>query len=234
MQTDELEYQGRRSATPWSVLVKTFRLNLMFLGIDLDDDATFDALAEVSQASWRTQGPIAWALASLEAPTAIDAVKGFTRQVAAMVPSARPMRLDEELVAIPDIAQRVGVTREAVRNWANGARHANFPLPRGVVGDNIKVWRWADVDCWLAANLRLGDGLSHPNETELLEINAYLVRLCEYLEAPSPADVEWVRAGPISDSPPQTAHIQLPRQHWIELVPETVMLPASSRAGAVA
>jgi hypothetical protein len=206
----------------------------MFVGVDLDDDATFDALAELPHASWRTQGPIAWVLVSLEAPTAIEAVKHFTRHVVELVPSARPVRLDEELVAIPDIAQRIGVTREAVRNWAKGLRHANFPLPRGVVGDNIKVWRWADVDCWLAANLRLGDGVTHPNEMELLEINAYLVRLRDYLEAPTHFDVQWVLAGTVSAAPPRSAHVQSPRQTWVSLEPEVVAPSRDLKAGAVA
>ena len=36
---------------------------------------------------------------------------------------------------------------------ADGKRGpGNFPAPRGVVGDAVRVWRWADVDAWLRHN----------------------------------------------------------------------------------
>lgn len=150
----------------------TFRLTIIFSGIDFDDDHVFDALGKLSKISWRAQGPFAFCTAIADASTALKAADVVTQQVTKLVPSARPVRLDEDLVAIPDVAGRIGVTREAVRNWANGTRHANFPLPRGVVGDGIKVWAWADVNTWLRENLSLGDPEEFASAHDAALINA--------------------------------------------------------------
>jgi hypothetical protein len=150
----------------------TFRLNIVFSGVDFDDDDVFEALAEAPNLVWRAQGRYAFATAIVDAASALKAADLVTYQVTKCVPSARPIRLDEDLVAIPDVASRVGVTREAVRNWANGTRHANFPLPRGVVGDGIKVWAWSDVNRWLRENLNLGDPEDFPTAHDAALINA--------------------------------------------------------------
>jgi hypothetical protein len=142
--------------------VTTFRLNIVFSGVDFDEDEVFEGLAEIPNILWRAQGAFAFATATIEADSALKAADLVTQQVNERVPSARALRLDEDLVAIPDIANRVGVTREAVRNWANGTRHANFPLSRGVVGDGIRVWAWSDVNSWLRENLHLGDPEEFP------------------------------------------------------------------------
>ena len=134
-----------------------FRLNIVFTGVDLDDDQVFEALAERSDILWRAQSDAAYATATIDAPSALKAADFVTKAVMELVPSAHPIRLDDDLVSISDVASRVGVTREAVRNWANGTRQANFPFPRGVVGDGIKVWAWADVNNWLLENLSFGD-----------------------------------------------------------------------------
>ena len=110
--------------------MSVFRLNIVFSGVDFDDDEVFDTLGKLPNVTWRSQCRYAFATAVIDAPTALEAADFVTRQVMKLVPSARPIRLDDDLVSIPDVAGRVGVTREAVRNWANGTRHANFPLPR--------------------------------------------------------------------------------------------------------
>jgi hypothetical protein len=149
-----------------------FRLDIVFSGVDFDDDEVFEALADLPDITWRAQGSFAFATAMIEAPSAVEAANLVTQQVVRRVPSATPIRLDEDLVAISDIASRVGVTREAVRHWANGTRHSNFPLPRGIVGDGIKVWAWSDVNGWLRENLNLGDPEEFPSAHDAALINA--------------------------------------------------------------
>lgn len=150
----------------------TFRLNIVFTGIDFDDDRTFDVLAELPNVAWRSQGKLAYATIVVEAPTALKAADAAVQRVARLVPTARPVRLDDDLVSISDVAGRVGVTREAVRHWANGVRQSNFPIPRGIVGDGIKVWGWAEVNAWLQANLGVGDAESFPSAHDAALINA--------------------------------------------------------------
>lgn len=149
-----------------------FRLDIVFAGVDFDDDDVFDALGELANVTWRSQGRYAFATAVVDAPSALKAADLVTQQITTLVPSARPIRLDDDLVSIPDVAGRVGVTREAVRNWANGTRHANFPLPRGIVGDGIKVWTWSDVSVWLRENLAVGDLEAFPSANDVALINA--------------------------------------------------------------
>ncbi len=151
----------------------TFRLNLVFHGVDFDDDAVFEALAEHPHILWRAQGKTAHATAVVEAGSALKAAGLVSQQVLAAVPSARPLVAEEDLVSIPDVASRIGMTREAVRNWADGRRQAGFPLPRGVVGDGIKVWAWADVNAWLRTNLGIGDDDAMATQHDIAMINAF-------------------------------------------------------------
>lgn len=166
-----------------------FRLNLVYSGVDLDDDEIFERLAELPHVLWRTQGGHAFARATVEANSALQAADLVARQIAEQVPSARPIRLDEDLVAIPDIAARIGMTREAVRNWANGTRQANFPPPRGTVGEGIKVWAWSEVNTWLRRNLNVGDQVEFPRQRDIAAINALFDRYRH--AAPAAAAISW-------------------------------------------
>jgi hypothetical protein len=177
-----------------------FRLNIIFSGIDFDDDITFEALARIPNIVWRGQGGLAFATATVDAAAALQAADIATEQVTASVPTARPLRLDEDLVAIPDIAGRVGVSREAVRNWANGTRHANFPIPRGIVGDGIKVWAWSDVNRWLRENLSLGDTEDFPTEHDAALINLHFSDVLGHRSRALPTPAIWSVAETISVS----------------------------------
>ncbi len=177
-----------------------FRLNIIFSGIDFDDDITFEALATLPNMVWRGQGGLAFATATVNAASALQAADIATEQVIASVPAARPLRLDEDLVAVPDIAGRVGVSREAVRNWANGTRHANFPIPRGVVGDGIKVWAWSDVNRWLRENLSFGDTEDFPTEHDAALINLHFSDASGHRSRVLPAPAIWSVAETISVS----------------------------------
>lgn len=215
--------------------MQTFHLNLIFDGVDLEDDATFDALATVEPATWRMQGTVAWVLAAVEAPSALEAAKSFTRHVLKAVPSARPVRMDEELVAIPDIARRVGVTREAVRHWADGTRQANFPLPRGIVGDNIKVWRWGSVERWLAVNLGVADEAVCPTDAEIAEIDAFLCRLRTRLEESGRSSTtSWIVSCHLDDTQPPIAMAPITDGDWDQAGEATVMAGAGRGVRALA
>lgn len=60
-----------------------------------------------------------------------------------------PLRVDQDLVSVSDIARRVGRTRESVRLLVDGKRGpGRFPPPIGGVGDEIRVWPWSVVLEW--------------------------------------------------------------------------------------
>jgi len=206
--------------------MSAYRLNIVFSGVDFDDDDMFDALAELSNVTWRSQGRYAFATAVIDAPSALKAADLVTQQVAKLVPSARPIRLDDDLVSISDVAGRVGVTREAVRNWANGIRHANFPLPRGVVGDGIKVWAWADVSVWLRDNLALGDAEGFPSAHDSALINALFAGAGRRQSVAAAALATWNVAETVSTSTETRTprHSHRGRTTWVRTTHERVRL----------
>src|SRR3546814_3656603 len=85
------------------------------------------------------------------------------------------MRLVNPLVTISDIADEVGVNRQAGRNWALGTRQSGFPRPLAVVGDGVRVWRQADVDEWLNVAVGLGSGRIFPSAAFVAMFNESLL-----------------------------------------------------------
>jgi hypothetical protein len=60
--------------------------------------------------------------------------------------------VDRELVNISDIADRVGRSRQSVRQLVTGQRgQGHFPLPVGSPG-GVRVWTWSEVASWFRAN----------------------------------------------------------------------------------
>jgi hypothetical protein len=73
--------------------------------------------------------------------SAIDDV----RRVGAKVEHVEP----DPLVSLADIAQRSGLTRAAVHNYAKGDRRSDFPPPVARVTTGNPLWDWAEVSGWL-------------------------------------------------------------------------------------
>lgn len=73
-------------------------------------------------------------------------------------------RVEKDLVTASTIASRCKISRAAVGNWARGDRRAQmpFPLPYSL---GPQVWRWADVNAWLAAN-----GKAHDTDVTYLSL----------------------------------------------------------------
>ena len=59
---------------------------------------------------------------------------------------------EDELVTGAEIARRLGVTRERVRQWASSEQYG-FPAAIQRLG-SAKVWRWGDVLAWAARHGR--------------------------------------------------------------------------------
>jgi prophage regulatory protein len=66
----------------------------------------------------------------------------------------------QELLGTPEIAERLGVSRERIRQLVNtpGA----FPVPAGRVRDT-HVWRWGEIADWLALDRRRKPGRPRKN-----------------------------------------------------------------------
>lgn len=139
-----------------------FEFTLAFRYLDLQDDTVVRRLVEaMPDAHWLARDGEVHATVRVNSPSPVEGALAVEALVRHVVPTARATHVVEDLVAIPDIAVRVGVDREAVRHWVNGTRGpGSFPRPRGMVGDRVKVWDWPVVQRWLKD--RLGTAADAP------------------------------------------------------------------------
>lgn len=154
---------------------------------------------------------------SVAGVNAVQAAVTFISDVMSVAPDARPIMAVRDLVNTTDIADRCGVSREAVRNWVLGRRRqGRFPRAVGEPGGK-KVWEWGSVCAWLEHNLGLGDGLLYPTHSDFAEIDAHIknVRAGSYawhrITAMSP---RWGASFVSSDGAPSAS--RLPRD-WQEV-----------------
>jgi hypothetical protein len=89
------------------------------------------------------------------APTLADAIASAVRAVeSANLTVVRV--LDEDLLTLADIADRIGQSRESVRRYASGERGpGGFPPPVNPARDGTLFYRWSEVAPWLRARLDL-------------------------------------------------------------------------------
>jgi hypothetical protein len=134
---------------------------LLVTGLDLDDEATLDVIgAHFDNLTWHSEaGQIIATLHTTSDDPVAQAVD-IARTVMATLPGARVSGVDPQLVALGDIADRLGVSSEAVRLWAAGKRRAGtpFPAPAGRVSTGrtvMKIWSWPAVLTWLRQEYRL-------------------------------------------------------------------------------
>jgi hypothetical protein len=90
-----------------------------------------------------------------EAPTLADAIASAVRDVESANLTAVRV-LDEDLLTLADIADRIGQSRESVRRYASGERGpGNFPPPVNPNRDGTVFYRWSEVAPWLRARLNV-------------------------------------------------------------------------------
>lgn len=78
-----------------------------------------------------------------------------------------PRRLVDDLVTRSQIAERAGVTRQAVGQWIRGERHSGSAFPRPFVLAGGGLWLWGEVlDALAARGIELDEGISYPTRRE--------------------------------------------------------------------
>jgi len=93
-----------------------------------------------------------------EAETFEEAVKSGCADVKSA--GASILRIEPDpLVSSSDIADRTGITRQAVSLYTTGGRGENFPLPVACASGQRPLWNWAEVASWLAAKGKLSADL---------------------------------------------------------------------------
>lgn len=69
---------------------------------------------------------------------------------------ARVERVEPDyLVSLSEVAERAGLTRAAISNYANGERGSRFPHPVARVSTGSPLWNWVDVARWLRRRSQL-------------------------------------------------------------------------------
>lgn len=133
----------------------TFNVSLVFDHLAFTDenlDLLFDVLPDAVPASIAGTVTVTSPIEAVDAETA-----SFTlaETITETFPGAIAMRVDQDLVSIPDIAERTDRSRESIRLLVEGRRGpGGFPSPIGTVGDGIRVWPWAAVIDWFATSLK--------------------------------------------------------------------------------
>ena len=82
---------------------------------------------------------------------AVESAKEDVTRAGATVVHVEP----DHLVSLSDIANRAGVTRAAVSNYAGGTRCEGFPTPVARVTTDHPLWDWVEVARWLFQRGRL-------------------------------------------------------------------------------
>lgn len=123
-------------------------------GIDVEDDEMMDRLDEIEGVVLLSEvnGIVGIHLA-IDASTPGDAAQTGIHLVESAIEGCRVRRIDLDLVAAAEVADRVGVSRQAVNQWASGRRSGDpFPESLGVVARGSRVWAWSSLMPWLAAH----------------------------------------------------------------------------------
>jgi len=85
---------------------------------------------------------------SREAHSAVEAVRTALADVKSAVPTARLIEASPDLVGLTDVANVVGISRQAMRKLML-AHRSTFPMP--VHEGNASIWHLAEVLDWLLA-----------------------------------------------------------------------------------
>ena len=148
---------------------------LILDGPDAQNETTVDALFEAGcddALVGRAEG-IQYVEFDREAARLGDAVLSAVADVE-KVPGLTVARIaDAGLVAMADIARRLGRSREGVRLLVTGARGpGGFPPPVTDPRGRYRLWRWFDVERWIATHLEKEAASS--DDDVLAAINASL------------------------------------------------------------
>ena len=205
-----------------------YRIPLRVTNVDLDDDTTIEIIGQyLPHLSWSEAAGRVVVVLFTDAADPVSATCEAARSIANRLAGAQIEEVDEEVVNIPGIAQRFGVTREAVRHWVDGRRGpGDFPphfteVPEGRKGYE-KLWRWADVVPWLTENYGYEEDHELLDREQVVRINTALLGVSDSM------DVEWTTQFDvfIGDSSPAAPSIDsvLPR-HMLRWLMEQEDLP---------
>ncbi|MEW1921054.1 hypothetical protein [Pseudarthrobacter oxydans] len=80
----------------------------------------------------------------------------------------------QDLVTTTEIADRLGVSRQAVNNWCRAARKASSPFPSPSVVSGVSLWDWGEVAGWARDQLQYEDPINYLSPDEIAVLNGRL------------------------------------------------------------
>jgi len=121
------------------------------------NDHQLDTLIDAGcdDAAFGVEHGIAIAEFDRDAPTLADAIASAV--IAVESTGLQALRvIDNDLLTLADIADRVGQSRESIRRYATGQRgDGGFPPPVTPGRDGATFYRWSEVAPWLRERLDL-------------------------------------------------------------------------------
>lgn len=150
--------------------------------LDLADAAVVDRLGAFDNVTFDSVDGLSHVTVHVEdGQSVVDTVLETTRRLANTVAGANAVRVDPDLVTISDIAGRVGVSREAVRQWTHGTRKP-FPSQFDTIGADQRVWRWVEIVEWLEWAKAIDMDEDLPTLADIDHLNACLQRVPDVWE----------------------------------------------------
>lgn len=188
----------------------TFEVNGMNETVDVALSTDFDVMVGIDHHGME------FVTATIEADSAAEAARSLVASLHSL--GVTVYRLREDLVTRKDIAERAGVTPQAVGHWIRGDRAvgATFPAPYNPVAGG--VYLWGEVNSWLRENGKNSDDWEFPSREDIICVNADLLdrlRLdSEYGQRTKTASatVTWVEAVPAEDLQADEAQAPLNRR----------------------
>jgi hypothetical protein len=146
---------------------------LIFETSELAEDVE-DAIYEAFDALVSQRGRDSFVTLSAEGESAFEAAAAAIAGLQAL--GAEVRRMTEDLVTRANIAERAGVTTQAVGLWVRNERHQEDPFPAPYNHVAGGVWLWSEVNDWLARGHGAADGLRHPSRDDYAQVNAALAQ----------------------------------------------------------
>jgi hypothetical protein len=147
--------------------LREYQFSLTLEGIK---DLSFDAMdrlfeAGCDDATFGTRCGVHFARFHRAAASAIEAIISAIQGIEGAGVGLRAVRVEpDELVTTGEIAGRAGLSREAIRLYAQGKRGpGGFPPPVAGLHQKSPLYRWSDVAAWLDRARR---GSRWPDRTE--------------------------------------------------------------------
>lgn len=166
------------------------KIRLSVENVDLNSDLTLAILTGyLRDLGWESVEGQVTATLYTDSTDPVSAALETAHAIVKYLPHAAVTRVDEQLVAVSDIADHVGITAEGVRLWVTGKRRKTgqrFPAPRGQISQGrtlMKVWAWPDVLYWLRSqyNLDPEPGVLYLPDGEIARLNGFLSRTTDGL-----------------------------------------------------